>query len=157
MRGNYATAINVHNPSLTATVTLFKNAVQAPYEQSPPQLIPPSGFQTYSLQPGYAVEVDCADIVGLLGGTIDAPLTFIKGFVTIVATGPLDVVGVYSSEPPVETATPLTIPGIGLELLPVIPRIEFAPNGVTTLAPAGSVGRIFEYSAKFLCGEAELI
>jgi hypothetical protein len=158
--GNYATAINVHNPSLTATVTIDKRAVVAPPEQTPPQQVSPSAFQSYSLGPGYAVEVDCADITGLLGGNIDLTSTFIKGFVTILTRmQPLDVVGVYSAEPPsvtisytnaAGTSTNETeIPGIALEMLDITPRIEVL-GPVAVRAPI----QVYEYSAKFLCGEA---
>jgi hypothetical protein len=154
--GNYATAINIHNPSLTETVTIFKRAVQAPPEMATPVLLPPSSpLQTYKLSPGYAVEVDCADIVGLLGGTYSTPLSFFKGFVTIFTREPLDVVGVYSAEPPTVTSTPLTIPGIALKTLTILPRIESLRTAPGTLAP-GLGGDILEYSAKFLCGEATL-
>jgi hypothetical protein len=89
------------------------------------------------------VEVDCADINGLLtqGGDTGNFTAFTKGFASIFATGPLDVVGVYSANP-VSSGV-----GITLEMLPITPRIEFAP-GTSAVAP----GRFYEYSAKFLCG-----
>jgi len=140
--GTYLTAINIHNPSFRETITLYKRAVLAPPE-SDTRAFPPSDFQRYSLLPGRAVEIDCADIEKLLA---DTPIIFPKGFVTILAREPLDVVGVYTAEPPEVSPSPLTIPGIALEMLNIAPRIEFVPGG--TVAPAG---RYYEYSAKFLC------
>jgi hypothetical protein len=153
--GNYATAINVHNPSLNATVILNKRAVVAPPEEPQTLQIPPSKFVTYSLGPGYAVEIDCEDIIGtLLDTSYTYPPTFIKGFVTIVTSAmPLDVVGVYTAEPPSVTipgsngATQKEIPGITLEMLSIAPQIEL--QEIST----GPV-KVYEYSAKFLCGEA---
>jgi hypothetical protein len=150
--GNYATAINVHNPSLRETVRLYKRAVPGYPESAPAPGISPT-IQTYSLAPGYAVEVDCADIETLLGA-YDPTYAFSEGFVTIYATGVLDVVGVYSSEPPEVTGSPLTIPGVALDLQNILPRIETVrptTNGSSLLPP----GRYFGYSAKFLCGKTQ--
>jgi len=146
--GSYFTAINIHNPSFTDTIKFYKRAVLAPAE-SDTTAYPPHAFQTYSLLPGYAVEIDCADIISTL--LDDTPTIFPKGFVTILAKEPLDVVGVYTAEPPPTTISSVSvIPGIALKMLPVVPRIEFMPAG--TLAPGqGPTGRVYEYSAKFLC------
>ncbi|MGO8733402.1 MAG: hypothetical protein ACLQVM_11480 [Terriglobia bacterium] len=150
--GTYATAINIHNPGLGQTpVTLHKRAVIALGETATPSA--PSAFQTYSLGAGYAVEVDCADILTLLGSQVSLSSTFIKGFVTVVATSQLDVVGVYTSEPPVVIGNsnyPSTIPGIGLEMLNITPRVELLGPATAVAAP----GTIYEYSAKFLCGNS---
>jgi|SRR5208337_761315 len=146
--GTYLTAINIHNPSFRETITLYKRAVLAPPE-SDTTAYPPSAFHSYSLLPGYAVEIDCADIATLLNDT--PPPIFPKGFVTILSREPLDVVGVYTAEPPQTTISSVSvIPGIGLKMLNIAPRIEFMPAG--TLAPGqGPTGRVYEYSAKFLC------
>jgi hypothetical protein len=136
--GHYATAINIHNPSLRETLTLRKRAVEALEENS--QQLPPSAFQTVTLGPGNAVEVDCEDINGLItqGATTNFT-TFTKGFVSVFTTGPLDVVGVYSGNPE-------SIPvGITLEMLNIAPRCE---GEVTATGQC----RVYEYSAKFLCG-----
>jgi hypothetical protein len=152
--GNYATAINIHNPSLLGgqPITIYKRAVLAPPEDADP--LPPSKFQKYSLHPSYAVEIDCEDIHQLLTGKDDAISTFIKGFVTILSRDQLDVVGVYTAEPPQVPASanfPSVIPGIALEMLPIAGRLEFVPGG--SLGPdQGPGGRVYEYSAKFLCG-----
>jgi len=136
--GTYLTAINIHNPSLGGNpLTLYKRAVLAPAE-SDTTAYPPHAFHGYSLLPGYAVEIDCTDIYTLL--LPDAPTGLIEGFVTVLAKEPLDVVGVYTAEPPTVSTSPLYIPGIALEMLNITPRV---------LGPA-----VYEYSAKFLCGEA---
>lgn len=157
--GNYATAINIHNPSLATTVTLHKRAVLAPYEDfnGEKAAFPPSQLQPYTLPAGYAVEVDCADI-RLLLDTPGISSSFIKGFVSIFvpASQTLDVVGVYTAEPPSVSITdsngsPVTeIPGIALEMLQITPQVvfTFGPPNPTAALP----GRAFnEYSAKFLC------
>jgi hypothetical protein len=138
--GSYATAINIHNPSLRETITLHKRAVIALEENSPQS--PPSAFVTVTLPAGNAVEVDCEDINGLIspGATTNFSV-FTKGFVTILATGALDVVGVYSGNPSARAD------GITLEMLNIAPRIESGPP--TSVAVPG---RFYEYSAKFLCG-----
>jgi hypothetical protein len=150
--GTYATAINIHNPSLGQTpVTLHKRAVVALGETATP--VAPSAFQTYSLGAGYAVEVDCADILTLLNSSLVLSTGFVKGYVTIVATSQLDVVGVYTSEPPQvigNTNYPSVIPGIALEMLNIAPRIEFLGPATAVAVP----GTIYEYSAKFLCGNS---
>ncbi|MDD5509559.1 MAG: Ig-like domain-containing protein [Dehalococcoidales bacterium] len=132
-RGSYSTAINVHNPH-NATVILHKKAVIANREDDPRGTI--SAFRRVELGPDEAIEIDCADIVDLLGSqqpptrrfttpslattgqeeetgsdlpTLDLtaiqPVTslisFIKGFVVIYATAPLDVVAVYTASTPV--------------------------------------------------------
>jgi hypothetical protein len=125
---------------LRETITLYKRAVIALEENS--QQSPPSAFVTVTLPAGHAVEVDCEDINGLIspGATTNFSV-FTKGFVTILATGPLDVVGVYSGNPST------TADGITLEMLNIAPRIESGPP--TSVAVPG---RFYEYSAKFLCG-----
>lgn len=149
--GNYATAINIHNPSFVETVTLYKRAVLSYAESVPPTGITQT-FVSYSLLPGYAVEVDCEDIGTLLG---DA-LTFNEGYVTIFSTGALDVVGVYSSEPPVVTSSPSYIPGIALNMQNILPRFETVRPATTATSPLPP-GRYLEYSAKFVCGNTQTV
>jgi hypothetical protein len=143
--GNYATAINIHNPSLRETLTLHKRAVQALEEDS--QQLPPSAFQTLTLGPGHAVEVDCEDINGLLFAPPPVTgnfTTFTKGFVSIITTGPLDVVGVYSANPVTTNV------GITLEMLNITPHL--ITPGSTLTAVLDPARTFYEYSAKFLCG-----
>ncbi len=133
-RGSYSTAINVHNPH-NGTVILHKKAVIANPEDDPRGKISP--FRRVKLGPDEAIEIDCIDIVDLLGSqrtptrltapsleiatpaqeeepepttaTLDTsairPVTsligFIKGFVVIYSTAPLDVVAVYTASTPV--------------------------------------------------------
>lgn len=114
--GSYSTAINIHNPH-NYTVYLFKKAVIARREDEPRGNI--SDFRKVSLGPDEAIEVDCVDISSFFGPqevSLQAPSTtlttaaavtpmnrvvrFIKGFVVIYSTAPLDVVGVYSASTP---------------------------------------------------------
>jgi hypothetical protein len=162
--GDYATAINIHNPSPVATATFYVKAVVDGGT--------PTKFQTATLGPDYAAEIDCTDIGNLL--VTDSGLAvFTKGFVVIFAAGavspaafldplPLDVVGVYTSEPPAVlipipygtsgSGTQTKIPGIGLDMLTIAPRPEVV-RPTTTVAPGQlPAGRYYEYSAKFLCG-----
>jgi hypothetical protein len=133
-RGSYSTAINVHNPH-NGTVIIHKKAVIANREDDPRGEI--SAFRRVRLGPDEAIEIDCIDIVDLLGSqqtptllnapsletvtptqedesqpnisTLDSsairPVTsligFIKGFVVIYSTAPLDVVAVYTASTPV--------------------------------------------------------
>ncbi len=119
--GSYSTAINVHNPH-NDTIYLFKKAVIAQREDEPRGRI--SNFRRVALGPDEAIEIDCIDIVRLFGAQqetrVTAPtqqtqtllqttnvtpisslVSFIKGFVVIYATAPLDVVGVYTASTPV--------------------------------------------------------
>jgi hypothetical protein len=147
--GTYFTSINIHNPSLTDTLTIYKLAVLAPPE-SPTVILAvldPATIQTYSLGPGNAVEVDCDDIEYLLTGTAGVPTSFIEGYVSVFAVGPLDVKGVYSSY--------LAGGGLTLDTMTITPRIEFVGPG--TPAAVAMPARVIEYSAKFLCGPNSLL
>ena len=132
--GNYATAINIHNPDPVNPVAFEKKAVLAMPQGFDRR--PPSPFkQEVPLDPDFALEVDCQNIRDLLGGP-PAPV-FIKGFVVIVVPGTseLDVVGVYSAEPPPPPAGG-TPNGIGLEVLPIAPRFMTGPPpAVKNVAP----------------------
>ncbi len=126
-RGSYSTAINVHNPH-EGTVYLFKKAVIANREDEPRGRISP--FHRVALGPDEAIEIDCIDIGVLLGAgqeetdvttssqqtqsTLNTPsissanivpvsslVRFVKGFVVIYSSAPLDVVGVYTASTPV--------------------------------------------------------
>jgi hypothetical protein len=120
--GNYATAINIHNPNQnpnTPPTQFTKHAVRALPEDIPP--LPPGPPVGEVLPPDFAMEVDCQNIRDLLHLPHDT--TFIKGFVVILEpTGmtPFDVIGVYSSEPPPGQTG---ISGMGLEVLPYSPKI----------------------------------
>ena len=157
-QGSYSTAINVHNPH-NDTVYLFKKAVIAEREDEPRGKI--SKFRKVVLGPDEAIEIDCIDIVRLFGTEqetgvtvpsqqtqtllqttavrpIEAPIRFIKGFVVIYATAPLDVVGVYTASTsagfsldveqiPRSTTGVLPIP------IPEEPEGEVCPQGCVCL------------------------
>lgn len=90
--GNYATAINVHNPH-NLDVPILKKAVLALVE---PNQGVPGQIRDFRLRPDGAFEIDCPDIINLLGGQANLP-NFIKGFVVIYSPLELDVVGVYTA------------------------------------------------------------
>jgi hypothetical protein len=120
--GSYSTAINVHNPH-NGRVYLYKKAVIANREDEERGRI--SDFHKVVLGPDEAIEIDCIDVYSLLGpepeeteevtqqpetGLTTAPslqsssitpvsslVRFIKGFVVIYASAPLDVVAVYTA------------------------------------------------------------
>jgi hypothetical protein len=120
--GNYATAINIHNPNQLATtppINFTKHAVLALSEGTTPR--PPFPPVTESLPSDFAMEVDCRNIWDLLKVSPDSP--FVKGFLVILAPAgtSLDVVGVYSAEPPPSSAGGPPA-GMGLEVLPITPR-----------------------------------
>jgi hypothetical protein len=164
--GNYATAINVHNPSPVYPVTIYAKAVQ---DGGKPLPFP---YKEFTLQPDFAREVDCTDIYAFLDLTTPEYINtkFTKGFVVLFASGPtsvaaapllpLDVVGVYTAEPPsVQIPPPATpgsnqtqIPGIALEMLTIAPRLEFVPPNIQGAQAPLPSGRYYEYAAKFLCG-----
>jgi hypothetical protein len=89
---NYATAINIHN-FLDEEVLLGKKVVIAHREDEPVGMV--TEYFELSLGPNKAVEVDCIDIYGLLGGVTSA---FTKGFVVIESSQPLNIVAVYTVE-----------------------------------------------------------
>ena len=118
----YATAINIHNPNqlrTTAPIQFTKHAVLAREEDLTP--VPPGAPVSEVLPSDFAMEVDCTNIFKLLGSP--AGVTFWKGWLVILTTSPnqLDVVGVYSSEPP-PSSTGGPPAGMGLEVLPITPR-----------------------------------
>ncbi len=130
------TAINVHNPT-TDMVHIEKKAVQALTEDEPLGRI--GTFQPFDIPPDGAFEIDCADIMTLLGLPIQPP--FVKGFVVIHSPVELDVVGVYNAQRVVDGATP----GVGHAI--DVDTIEVRP-----LPPAPVPS---QYAAKFVCGTAD--
>lgn len=93
--GNYATAVNIHNPHNDG-VKLRKKAVIARPQGQP--LGPVSGWQFDKLGPDQALEVDCRNIASMFLHPGTTGPRFIKGFVVVQALRELDVVGVYTSE-----------------------------------------------------------
>jgi hypothetical protein len=95
---NYATAINIHNFH-DETVTLKKKVVIAHREGEPPGEVTPY-TDNVSLGSNIAIEVDCVDICELLGEEDPATgrcMRFLKGFVVIESSQPLNIVAVYTS------------------------------------------------------------
>ena len=88
-RGEYFTAINVHNSMNTATRFTEKFSIALPGEQAGPvtQL-----FEA-KLGPDQALEIDCRDILGRTATDAD----FSKGFAVLESTSELDVVAVYTA------------------------------------------------------------
>lgn len=141
--GSYSTAINIHNP-YNETIYLFKKAVIAlPEDQARGRI---SSFRKVALGPDEAIEVDCVDISNLFGPQeetgvgltapsqqaqtllqttnvtpISSLVSFIKGFVVIYSTAPLDVVAVYTAS---------TKPGASLDL-----EIERIPPSTVGVRP----------------------
>ncbi len=170
--GSYSTAVNVHNPH-NYTVYLFKKAVIAQREDEPRGKI--SDFHKVVLAPNEAIEVDCVDISSLFGPQqvslqapsqratqVGAPSTtqttaasvtpmsrvvrFIKGFVVIYSTAPLDVVGVYTASTPngfsldVEHIPQSTV-GVLPIPIPEEPTEQACPTGCVCLTKDDAVKR----------------
>ena len=91
-KGQYFTAINVHNPGATTT----KPAISKRFAIAMPKETPGQGFGpfTVTLGKGQAMEIDTGDIYA---HTRTASGTFLKGFVIITSNVELDVVGVYTA------------------------------------------------------------
>lgn len=89
--GRYFTAINVHNPTQKTVASFRKKVAQALPWQKPG---PVSKFSEGRLGPDLAMEVDCPEILKMLGA---APGKAAKGFLVIESSVELDVVGVYSA------------------------------------------------------------
>ncbi len=181
-RGSYSTAINVHNPH-DGRVYIYKKAVVANREDEPRGKI--SAFRKVVLGPDEAIEIDCIDIGSLLGpqpdltrlstysqetGTglttpslqtstinpVRSLIRFVKGFVVIYATAPVDVVAVYSASNPVgfsldvEYLSPSTF-----GVLPVTPPLdEECPGGCYCLIKAEAKERGYTLcdGREVLCG-----
>lgn len=87
--GTYRTAINVHNPEDTVAVFKKRFAIALPSETAGPVT---DYFKSY-LEPGTAIEIDCADIYKMTRSKVG----FLKGFVTIESDIRLEVVAVYTA------------------------------------------------------------
>ncbi|HKV55101.1 MAG TPA: hypothetical protein VJN94_10710 [Candidatus Binataceae bacterium] len=113
--GNYATAVNILNFHNTLVKICKKAVVALPEACSETAPNPNRGTECNQfigirtdivLTPDQALEVDCSDIVSLLGGTGVGLPPFIKGFVEIVVPAqdqislndPLGVTGVYTAQ-----------------------------------------------------------
>jgi hypothetical protein len=94
VRGSYATAINVHNPSLDRSISFAKKVVIALPGQQPG---PVSTFVRAQLAPNNAFEIDCGDIRTIGDKTNLDTDPFLKGFVVIMTPEALDVTAVYTA------------------------------------------------------------
>ena len=87
-RGDYFTAINVHNPTDRRIELRKKFAIALPRQQSGPV----SEFTLTQLGPDEALEIDCPEI----RERTDSEADFLKGFTIIESDVELDVVAVYT-------------------------------------------------------------
>jgi len=102
--GQYATSVNIHNPSgreatLRKKLALTFPAPEIPHGRQVPGRV--SDFLNDRLGPDEALQVDCAEMPsdffpgGGFGGSVDPP--YIEGFLVIESTRSLDVIAVYST------------------------------------------------------------
>ncbi len=102
--GQYATSVNIHNPSdreatLRKKLALTFPAPERPHGRQVPGRV--SDFLNDRLGPDEALQVDCAEMPrdfflgGGFGGSADPP--YIEGFLVIESTRSLDVIAVYST------------------------------------------------------------
>lgn len=94
VRGFYGTAVNIHNPSRESVDFFKKLALTYPPKEQAPGKILPIGEDV--LRYDEALATDCMDIRERLFPN-GFPTPYIKGFVVVQSTGPLDVTGVYSA------------------------------------------------------------
>lgn len=100
-RGDYFSAINVHNPSQRGVAFRWKLAltrsdtviIGVPPTPSPG---PISSFVNADLGPDQALEIDCQHIVPRARALVPAT-RFFKGFVVLQSPSELDVVAVYTA------------------------------------------------------------
>jgi hypothetical protein len=103
--GNYATAINIHNPHPAQPVFFRKKAVLlfAGSKADPAQELerprPPGPSISAELGPDWGMEIDCFDIRKRLIPNAPAAPVFIKGWVVLetFAPWPLNVEAVYTA------------------------------------------------------------
>lgn len=103
-KGNYATAINIHNPQANRT-KIFKKVVIARPE--PDQGKPTQKFE-HVLESDGAMEIDCREINLLLardGQIQPSDNAFRKGFLVVESPVELDVVGVYTANTDAKSLT----------------------------------------------------
>src|SRR5260370_15182070 len=101
-KGQYFTAVNVHNPTQQTVTFRKKFAVALPGDKAGPV----SQFFSATLKPDEALEIDNKDI--LTHVSTSGAGSFFKGFVVIETPVELDVVGVYT--PAASTGSVETMP-----------------------------------------------
>lgn len=103
--GNYATAINLHNPHPSKTIVFRKKAVLLFAGSKPDPSLelerphPPGPSITTELRPDWGMEIDCLDIRKKLLPNAPAAPVFMKGWVVLetFASWPLDLEVVYTA------------------------------------------------------------
>jgi len=101
--GNYATDVNIYNPSITDAAIIGKQVIVLVYKGTPqgrePRYQPPTGFDNITLPLGNATMDDCNRIAELIyGSPVPTPLPLTIGFLIIQSTVDLDVTAVYTSQ-----------------------------------------------------------
>jgi hypothetical protein len=98
------TAINIHNPSLTQTATVYAKIID-----------PGEGYYFFvtgeHLYANDAESIECDDFQEMTGPTIDT--SDFEGFVVVLSNKPLDVVGLYDVENGTETEDVDVVPVTG--------------------------------------------
>lgn len=102
--GNYATEVNIYNPSLVNTADITKKVIFLVKEGEPvgrePNVVGPSGFEVVRVLPCTATMDDCPEILRI-GGIPTPPGTLpilTVGFLVLQSPVPLDVTAVYTAE-----------------------------------------------------------
>jgi hypothetical protein len=91
--GTYLTTIRVHNPDDQAAVTFTERAIEANPRELSRGLVSPTFRET--LQADQALEVNCTDLIRLLGKT---PAS---AFVVLRSPAPLDVMAIHAAAGPI--------------------------------------------------------
>ncbi|MEK6375849.1 MAG: hypothetical protein AABO58_24500 [Acidobacteriota bacterium] len=92
--GTYFTQVNVHNPSRTQGVSIRKKFINAQPDERPTK---PTQFFGLGLEPDWATQIDCHNILKHLGLP---PGAYVEGFVILESTLEIDVVGLYTADGP---------------------------------------------------------
>lgn len=129
--GNYATAVNIHNPQRSQTKILKKVVIARPE----PDQGKPTEKVSDVLIPDGAMEVDCQEINNLLVRAQQIPPddnNFRKGFLVIESSAELDVVAVYTANTDAASLTESSVSQpqgmtMDVEYIPVR-RISVNPN-----------------------------
>ena len=94
--GDYATAVNIHNPSNKSVVLRKTIALTFPPEEQAPGAV--SDSIEDELGPNQALEVDCGEIPSEFFFAVPpAEPPYVKGFLVITSTRRLDVTAVYTA------------------------------------------------------------
>lgn len=101
--GNYATEINIFNPSPDADISkrvlvLYDDQAFWPPVGREPNIVFPTGGEAIPLPNFAATMDDCNKIYQLLGIPLFVPPPLLVGFLVIQSNQPLDVVAVYTTE-----------------------------------------------------------